>query len=233
MHNEFKIGLDKVDSLSHPNFLAEEIDIFLNQAQDKFVKQRAYGNNPRRLGLEETQKRLDDLRNIITPFESSTFITNSSNKPNGTFVNLPADYQFAMEEETTISFTDCNGNTATKRIDVVPTTHDRYNKLKRDPFHKPDNSEVHRLGFNEISGAATFELITGEGNTVTIYYLRYLRTPVEIQHGSQYETPVADVDSELSDHTHREIVAIAVKDALEDIESPRYPTNKNELNEIE
>ena len=233
MHEEFKIGLDKVDSLSYPNFLAEEIDVLLNQAQDKFVKQRAYGNNPRKLGLEETQKRLDDIKNIIDNFESNTFIQNTDNKPNGAFVNLPTDYLFAIEEEAQISFTDCNEDIATKRVDVVPTTHDRYNKVKRDPFHKPENTEVHRLGFSELSGAETFELITGDGNTIDVYYLRYLRTPVSIQYGSQYETPIADIDCELSDHTHREIIAIAVKDALEDIESPRYPTSKNELNEIE
>jgi hypothetical protein len=233
MHSEFKIGLDKVDSLSHPNFLPEEIDVLLNQAQDKFIKQRSYGNNPRRIGLEETQKRLDDIKNLITNFESTTFVTNTDNKPNGAFVAIPSDYMFAIEEEATITYLDCNGDSATKRVDVIPTTHDRYNKVKRDPFHRPDNSEVHRLGYTKISGSENFELITGSGNTVSNYYLRYLKEPVVIQYGTQYSTPIADVDCDLSEHTHREIIAIAVKDALEDIESPRYPTNKNELKEIE
>lgn len=235
MHQEFKIGLDKVDSLSHPNFLPEEIDILLNQAQEKFIKQRAYGNNPRRLGLEETQKRLDDLKNIISNFESVVFYSDSNNKPNGVFVTLPDDYIFAIEEEAAINYTDCNGSTSNKRIDVVPTTHDRYNKVKRDPFHKPLDIEVHRLGYglNPFGGTETFELITGENNTITNYYLRYLKTPVSIQYGSQYPVPVPDVNCELSNHTHREIVAMAVVEALVDIESPSYSVNKNELNQIE
>lgn len=235
MHQEFKIGLDKVDSLSYPNFLPEEIDILLNQAQEKFVKQRAYGNNPRRLGLEETQKRLDDLKNIISNFESVTFTSNSSNKPNGVFVALPDTYMFAIEEEASINYTDCNGKVANKRIDVVPTTHDRYNKVKRDPFHKPTDVEIHRLGYelNTSGNTQTFELITGDNNTITNYYLRYLKTPISIKYGTQYPVPSADVNCELSDHTHREIIAMAVVDALVDIESPSYSVNRNELNQIE
>ncbi len=235
MHQEFKIGLDKVDSLSYPNFLPEEIDILLNQAQEKFVKQRAYGNNPRRLGLEETQKRLDDLKNIISNFESVTFTSNSSNKPNGVFVALPDTYMFAIEEEASINYTDCNGKVANKRIDVVPTTHDRYNKVKRDPFHKPTDVEIHRLGYelNTSGNTQTFELITGDNNTITNYYLRYLKTPISIKYGTQYPVPGADVNCELSDHTHREIIAMAVVDALVDIESPSYSVNRNELNQIE
>jgi len=235
MHQEFKIGLDKVDSLSYPNFLPEEIDILLNQAQEKFVKQRAYGNNPRRLGLEETQKRLDDLKNIISNFESVTFTSNSNNKPNGVFVALPDTYMFAIEEEASINYIDCNGQVANKRIDVVPTTHDRYNKVKRDPFHKPTNVEIHRLGYelNTSGNTQTFELITGDNNTITNYYLRYLKTPISIKYGTQYPVPSADVNCELSDHTHREIIAMAVVDALVDIESPSYSVNRNELNQIE
>ncbi len=233
MHNEFKIGLDKVDSLSYPNLLTEEIDIFLNVAQEKFIKQRAYGNNIRRQGLEETQKRLDDLKNITSNYETSIFITNTSNKPNGAFVNLPANYKFAIEEEAIIEYIDCNNATVTGRKDVVPTTHDRYNKTKKDPFNKPDNEEVLRLGFERVQGVESFELITGDGNSIITYFLRYIREWNEIQYGTQYDVPTVDIDSELSSHTHREIIAIAIKDALQDIESPRYPTSKNELNNIE
>ena len=233
MHREFKLGLDKVDSLSYPNFLPEEIDTLFNVAQEKFVKQRAYANNFRRSGLEETQKRLDDIRNLLTNYETSTLTQTSSNKPNGFFVSLPSDYKFAVEEEANIQFVDCNDNQVTERADVVPITHDRYNKIKRDPFNKPDDFEIHRLGFSRVSNVESFELITGDGNTITTYYLRYIKEPVEMRFGTAYETPTTDVDCELADHTHREIIAIAIKDALEDIESPRYPTSKNELNEIE
>lgn len=233
MHTQFKLGVDKVDSLSVPNFLVEEIDTFLNNAQEQFIEQRAYGTNPKRQGLEETQKRLDDLKNISKNFESTVFIQNTENKPNGVFVSLPSDYRHAMEEEVSIQYEDCNGNIVNERPEVVPTTHDRYNRIIKDPFNKPDRSVVYRLGYGIVSGNETFELIPSPSETINNYYLRYTREPQRIQYGSLYPTPIADQDSELSNHTHREIVAIAVKNALEGIESPRYPTNKNELNEIE
>ena len=40
-------------------------------------------------------------------------------------------------------------------------------------------------------------------------------------------------DCDLAKHTHREIVRMAVVEALEGIESPRYQSSKIELNEIE
>ena len=232
MHSEFKLGMDKSDSLSYPNFLPEEIDIFLNSEQEKFIKNRAYPSG-RELGLEETQKRVDDLKNIFTNYQTTSFTTNSSNKPNGVFVTLPGDYLFAMEEEAIISYTDCNGASATKRVEVIPSTHDRYNRaIKEDPFNKPDKNQVTRLGYGLVTGNETFELIT-DGSTLTTYILRYIKEPVSIRYGTQYETPTTDIDCELSDHTHREIVAMAVRTALENIESGRYNSTSQELNNIE
>lgn len=234
MHTEFKIGLDKVDSLAAPNFLVTEIDIFLNNAQEQFIEQRAGKTNIKREGLEETQKRIDDLKNIIENYETTTFVNTTSNKPNGVFVDLPSNYRRAIEEEVSISYTDCNGDATTGRPNVTPTTHDRYNTVvKKDPFNKPNKSQVYRLAFSRQAGNETFELITSPSETITNYYLRYLKDPVSITYGTQYVPPVADVDCELSNHTHREIIALAVKNALEDIQSPRYQTSKIELNEIE
>lgn len=233
MHSEFKIGMDKVDSLSYPNLLPEEIDTLLNISQEKFIKQRAYGNNIRRQGLEETQKRLDDLKNIIANFETVIFTNTSSNKPNGVFVELPTSYQYAMEEEVDVIYTDCKGELSTKRVEVIPVTHDRYNRTIKDPFNKPFEDLVIRLGYGINNGNESFELVSNGNVTVGTYYLRYLMKPVKIQYGTQYQTPLADQDCILSDHTHREIIAIAIKDALENIESGRYPTTRQELNDIE
>jgi hypothetical protein len=229
MHYRFKIGLDKVDSLSSPNFIPEEIDIFLNDAQDQFIAQRAFRNNHKREGVEETQKRTDDLRNIIDNFSTTTFTNNSDNKPNGVFITLPATYRHALQEEATVSYNDCTGTATTGNADVVPTSHDRYNKIKRDPFNEPDEETVYRMGFE----SDLFELVSEANVTITNYSLRYIRIPQTIRYGTQYQTPTTDVDCELSEHTHREIIALAVKNALEDIESPRYQSTKIELRDIE
>lgn len=232
MHYQFKIGLDKVDSLSVPNFIAEEIDILLNNAQEQFISQRAFSNNPKREGLEETQKRLDDLKNIISNYNTSTFTTTVDNKPNGVFVDLPADYRHAIQEEATVTYTDCNSTTQTIQAEIVPISHDRYNRIIKDPFNKPDKELIYRLGF-EATTSERFEIVSGPSTTLTTYIVRYIRNPQQIRYGTQYQTPTTDLDCELSLHTHREIVALAVKNALEDIESPRWQSSKIELNDIE
>lgn len=288
LHNEFKVGVDKIDSLNSANLLPEEIDIFLNNAQRTFIEQRAYGTNPKREGLEETQKRLDDLRNIVSNTTISTFTTNSNNKPNGYFIALPTNYMHAIQEEADIRYNDCNStkvtssnivsgsiyfvqsgsivynsttytapayftgvtvaanavttftgtgivyNSVTKRIPVKPITHDRYNKVIHDPFNKPYQDEVIRLGYERVSNNESFELITDGSFSISNYYLRYLREPNEIQYGTTYAVPTTDVDCELSDYTHREIIAIAVQEALANIEANnRYQTKAREVTTIE
>lgn len=232
-HLRFKIGLDKVDTLATPNLLAEEIDIILNDAQSKYIQQRANGTNFKKESVEETQKRVDDLKDITDNFETSTFITNSKNKPNGKFVQLPTNYLRALEEEVLVEKLDCHSDLISERIDVVPITHDRYNIVKNDPFHKPDNFEVNRLPFGKLSGIGSFELIPASNVTIKNYYLRYLRIPVNMRFGTRYQTPTTDVNCEFNDQTTKEIIALAIKDTLEKIESQRFNTNQQTLIDLE
>ena len=229
MNFEFRVGMDKVLSLNAPGFTAEEIDSFLNNAQEEFIEQRAYGTNPKGTGLEEDQKRRDDLREIIKDYSTSIFTTSSNNKPFGSFISLPLDYRHAIQEEVDISYTGCNETTQTDRIPVVPVTHDRYNKVINDPFNKPYKEESIRLDYE----GDVFELITDGAYTITTYYLRYLKEPVTIRYGTQYLVPVTDIDCELAAAVHREVVGIAVQAALEDVESQRYKTKKIENITIE
>jgi len=211
MHAHFKLLVDKADSAGAPLFLTAEIDKFLNIAQEKFVSKRAFGNNPRRTGVEEDQKRRDDLRNLIK--HSSTpvsFATGEGAKPDSYTVALPEDYRHALQEEALLH----NG----KRVGVKPITYDRYNKVIDDPFNTPTSSSAYRIDFS----GNTVLLISK--SQITHYYLTYLKQPSEIKEGE---------DCELANHTHLEIVRMAVVEALENVEQPRYQTSKIELNEIE
>mgnify|MGYP003679432274 CR=1 FL=1 len=211
MHAEFKLLLDKGDSFDAPSFLDSEIDAFLNISQEKFISKRTFGNNVRRTTFEEDQKRRDDLRNLISN-QVLAPSTSTNNKPNGVFVTLPNDYRHTIQEDALLS----NG----RRVGVTPLTHDRYNKVINDPFNSPDSSTVYRLDFK----IDQHELICGTGISVNKYYLRYISNPKPIG---------PNTDCLLSVHTHREIVKMAVVEALENVEQPRYQTSKIELNEIE
>jgi hypothetical protein len=58
------------------------------------------------------------------------------------------------------------------------------------------------------------------------YYIRYIRKPVEVD-------IVGDVSSDLPEHTHDELVKLAVQMALENIEQPRYGTYSREVSTME
>lgn len=235
MHQEFKVGVDKTDSLNSADLLPEEIDVYLSDAQEQFIEQRAYGNNPKGLSVEETQKRVSDLQSItlnavITPAANAT-----DNKTNGVFVDLPTDYRHALHEEALITYTDCNGTESTKLVPVEAITHQRYNKIIQNPFLKPSTDRVLRLPYGRFNSVEHFELISGDGVTVTTYYLRYLKNPEKIDLAQALTPPGLDSTDhgELKDECYREIIRIAVRNALGDIESPRVQESIQRNTEIE
>jgi len=274
MHTYFKVGVDKAESFSYPSFENEEIDYFLNKAQERFIKQRYGINNLKGQGLEQTQKRTDDIREVIMSTNSATFTTDANSKPYSKYFTLPNTaptdvYWFSIQEEADIVYIDVtstettstivNGTTyivtsgtatnsvgpvtynvgdsfvgsgtislsgtakTTKyhRVGVKPIQHDDYNKIINDPFNKPKFDQASRLMIGD-----KVELITGETFDITKFYMRYVRKPVPVA----LATPT---HCELADHTHEEIVDIAVSIALEGIESGRYQSNLNELNKNE
>lgn len=218
MHDEFKFMIDKAGGGSAPSFLTSEIDRLLNMSVEKFISKRAFGNNPRRTTFEEDQKRRDDLRNLIVQ-ETITASEEETEKPNTVFIDLPSDYRHAINEECILS----NEN----RVSVKPITSDRYNKIIDDPFNKPNGDSVYRLDYS----GDKFQLVFAEGVSINSYILRYLKNPNVIKETTGGSDESGDCD--LATHTHREIVRMAVLEALEEIESPRYQSSKIELNEIE
>tara|TARA_R110002096_G_C14351579_1_gene703138 strand:- start:101 stop:757 length:657 start_codon:yes stop_codon:yes gene_type:complete len=213
MHTEFKLLMDKADGGGSPSFLAREIDRFLNAAIERFVAKRAFGNNSRRTGFEEDQKRRDDLRNLISNHSTTDFTSSDISKPGGVFVALPKDYRHSINEECIVS-------KAKNRVGVKPLTYDRYNKITSDPFNVPDGNSVYRLDYSKDS----FELISIV--PIQRYFLRYLKNPAVVSFSGS-------TSCDLAGHTHREIVRMAVVEALENIEDPRYQSSKIELNDIE
>ena len=152
---------------------------------------------------------------MISNDETTTFTI--GDKPGGLFATLPDDYRHSINEECILS----NGD----RVTVKPITHDRYNKIIDDPFNKPTPTTVYRLDFS----GGRVELISSPGNSgigISTYVLRYIKTPTDV-------SLTDSTDCILSEHTHKEIVKMAVVEALENVEQPRYQTSKIELNEIE
>jgi hypothetical protein len=66
MHIAVNLGVQKIASFQVDNLLPQEIDHHLNISMDRFIKQRysSFGNKYG-TGFEQSQKRIDDLRNLV------------------------------------------------------------------------------------------------------------------------------------------------------------------------
>jgi hypothetical protein len=96
-------------------------------------------------------------------------------------------------------------------------------KMIKDPFNKPTNNQIRRMFYQD-----KVELITDGTSQIDSYFLRYIKKPSDVSLAA-YQANPANGNCELSEHTHREIVELAVSMALENIESRRYQTNLAEV----
>ena len=231
LHNEFKITLDKVDSESYPSFLEGEVDYFLNEAQDRFIKTRYGRNNAYSAGFEEMQKRTDDLKALvvsrfcdITPVEyyGSTSDTVFRADLDSLFTDedqsivAPEKYMFYLKS-TVNTCTDIN-KACCGWFRVKLVQQDDLSSVANDPFNKP-KVEKPVIFFED---GDIFVWIGAEG-IVENFLVTFIRRPLAINLGTYGGSPQ---DCELSEYTHKEIVQIAVRIALENIESPRQQSQE-------
>jgi hypothetical protein len=123
MHIAINLGVQKLASNQVDMLLTEEIDFEINKGIERFVSQR-YNKlgNKYGTGVEESQKRIDDLRTLITEFSESTFFKGQiSNKYSidsfqlpsaGTFTNnVPAGllhYRHLLNARSLVLYNNCN-----------------------------------------------------------------------------------------------------------------------------
>lgn len=240
LHIRFREGVDKANTLNNPNFLPEQIDLYLSDAQEEFIEQRAFGNNFKKESLEETQKRVKDLQSITKNAVITNFVNNPDNKPSGTFVELPSDYRHAINEEIVVEYTDCNKQKITQRVSVVALTHDKYNKTFANPFTRPTLNTAYRLPYGRMNNKEYFEIITNPDHTLKSYILRYLKNPEKINLAQRIIPPSTtpfglstNQTGEMTDEAYREIIRIAVRNALGDIQAPGVQEAMERNKEVE
>lgn len=272
MHTRFRIKFDKMATLSAPEYFPEDVDVLLNDAQDKLID--FYSNIK---GLERTQSITDYLGEIVQREELSNpdIFIGPNQEPNGKYVTLPDNYRKMLMEQVKLLIPDCvlvksgkiksgilymitsgsivyNNNTyqkgdtftgitnlltylgtgsvyeaKSKYARVRPIPRDNYLMDIRNPFKKPDSDIVLRLETG-IFPKLTYELITDNKNIIQAYKLDYLRQPLQMKLGTEYATPVADVQCELNNEAQIKIVDIAVTEALKILGDQRYSLNKQE-----
>lgn len=203
---------------------SDDIEYWLNKSQEEFVKTRFNGINRERAAFEQTQQRIDDLRVLIEPNKDISTIYTREFTLDGFYVDsaiLPNNYMFLLNQKSICNY-NCRGiefnvdsitspeqRAVYKRIpkndeSIVTTQSNRYSQtqtihtLLSDPFN---------------TTKVTSPLTVVHGNRIDVYtdktfivdkvIIDYLRLPRKMN--------IKDnVSCELPEHTHKEIIQLAV-----------------------
>lgn len=228
----FEQKLDKTDAQAYPDILDAEKRYWLDQAADRFVKQRYEGNNFKRKSFEQTQKRVDDLRSAIVTEVISAVV--EPDYRDAFSIPLPNNYRYLLKIESQVSYTDCNGETQTEWFTPKQIEHDDIYALSGDPFNKPlHNRQRFIVEDNKLVIFAGDETVVSARITFINLFLKLQPGYVNYDGSVDVYSNVTLPYNELAVDTHEEIVDIAVKLVLENIESQRYQTNSVEITQQE
>lgn len=213
MHIGFWMGIDKTMDYQSPSFLAEQIDYWLNKAQLYIINQLAYPELNQNYGVDNGQKRIDDLRDIIIsnynifPSSLSGVLQKST---------LPDDYFHLLNHTCDIE---------NKTVAGVQSKLDFINFQNNDPFQKPTSIEP----LYYILGDGIYYNTLGDFK-VDKTTISYIKVPNKMQNGQEYVIPSPNVECSFSQEDMQlKIIDKAVSMVLENIESVRYQTNINEI----
>lgn len=229
---EFRLSSDNLDSNTIPNLEDAQILYYLNESQERFVKNRYMPIKQlagRQFGFEEIQKRIDDLKNLVVTNFAPVQLLSTEDNTYRTFLTFFTDearttvatntYMFHIRTRVKVNKTGCSP----KYVDVTFHQHDDLAYVMGDPFNKP--SFIEPVGYFENGN---INIIAGENSTISGAKITYLKKPRIISNMVEY-APLADC--ELSEHTHKEIVQEAVLLALGDLEAQKFnikqATNSN------
>ena len=229
MQYDIKFKLNKIDSEQYKNFRIPELDWAINEAEEIFVKSIAEPRTSNYLGFEINQRTIDDIRTIVV--NDATIVPIKIN--NETYkVSLPQDYMFYISANVIISKEKCADRTAR----AILRQHD--DRFEASPFDTSsfEWKEVN-IRFYE-DGIKLFTDGTFEIKEVKLNYIRkrkYIHNAQDFLPTSSYKLPSGVIltgtqNCELPEHTHREIVDIAVLILANNLDSPSYQFKQAKIN---
>ena len=227
MHYDFKTKLNKLDSQQYRNLNIVEIDWLLNEAQEIFIKKVAVPRIRSFRGFEKTQRSIDDIRTLI--LDSECPLVDGSTD----LFSLPPNYWHYIRGRVTMSQGICSSVKGTLKI----RQHD--DEFEDSPF---DSSSYKWRIVNGVFKGNTIKLYINNF-TVSKLEISYIKRPLYIHNAEDFRsnnssgsyndlsgnTLTGTQDSELPEHTHREIVDIAVLIATNNLQIPDYQIKQQKL----
>lgn len=216
MSQRFDVQYNNITSNQAPGLNEYEKSLFLTKAQDEVIKN--YHNpkgNKYGEGFDDSQKRQIDFSMItksstLTSFAAALF----DNRSNSKSVALPTDIMMVENERVTVTR---EGNSVDLVVKAIK--YDEYDNLMSKVYKRPLNYQAWRLINNDSANKA--DLIVGPVDTITKYYIRYVKRPKPIivgylddltLNGYTYGTEVNQSNGcELDPSIHEEILQRAVE----------------------
>ena len=231
-HRQLQIGFERAAKLADPTLEIENklsydaIFACLNIGKDKFIKTRYSGYNSKAEGFEETQKRIDDLRTLVTIEQYDTITDNS--------ITLPEDYLFTLGETASISSSTSPCWPKTGDTPIVKTTDVTEATIENVDAILANTLSEYRLRLNKakpirLYQGNTIKFFTDGNYSVVGYKLTYLKQPMKIGDIATLSTEYTD----LPEHTHQEIINIALQYYMSVKGTPQIQVFANEVNTME
>lgn len=237
----FQIEFERRLQLMDPNLVIKDklssdtIISFINEAIDKFYKTRYSGVNFKAQGFEQTQKRIDDLRTLIKNKKYTEGSINKSDR-NSYSVELPEDYVLLLGDTAGIQPSNLNecwetnerGEYIIKYIDTLESTIETLDRQLSNSLseHKLKYCQARPLKLIQDNNVI---LYTDGKYKVSEYEITYLAKPSKINSSNITNTEYTD----LPEHTHMEIVKMAIQIYLATKPMQHYNAYSNEIASME
>lgn len=222
--DSFFIQYDQVSDLAAPGYSDLELSKIASKVQeDLIVLDYSSKSNKSQEGFEETEKRIQDLGELVSYIDYTTFTSGFFDNsveitlPNTLIDNGPTDfsnvYWFTIFEDGKINKLDCtiqNNITIYIKPKIVDMTHGELKVALKDPFRKPyyKNNEAKVLRVR--AEGRKHILITDGTFNITNYKIGYIKKPQPID----LTTNLTNQVSELADHKHRELLEKVIEYCL-------------------
>lgn len=237
----FQIEFERRLQLMDPNLVIKDklssdtIISFINEAIDKFYKTRYSGVNFKAQGFEQTQKRIDDLRTLIKNKKYTEGSINKSDR-NSYSVELPEDYVLLLGDTAGIQPSNLNecwetnerGEYIIKYADTLESTIETLDRQLSNSLseHKLKYCQARPLKLIQDNNVI---LYTDGKYKVSEYEITYLAKPSKINSSNITNTEYTD----LPEHTHMEIVKMAIQIYLATKPMQHYNAYSNEIASME
>lgn len=228
MHYDYKQKLNKIDSQQYRNLRVPEIDWKINEAIDLFIKAVAEPKFRTMLGFEKSQRNIDDIRPLVVNAQALVLADNGDTTFTAT---LPNNYQhFVSVNKLTMKDGDCSVD-AEK---IYVRQHD--DDFQQSSFDK-SSFKWREANIRFYSGG--IKIFTSGEFDVEHFSIDYIRKHVFVHNAQDFTAGSynslngvvlsGSQNCELPDHTHREIVDLAVAITTGDLQIPDYQIKQAKL----